>query len=139
MGSGGDPLEEAERSVRDAGRKFRNDFWGETIKTITGGHVSRDGGKGWNFESGRAIRSWNEGLREMTGANKARAEGYVTEDLRRNLEAKKEMDRKEKELADYRADVQASQGARGIYETAAARSQKKLGAGSIEDEEVLGL
>jgi hypothetical protein len=142
MGSGGNPIDELERSVRQTGRKWKKDPWNELGKAAsnmyTMGFAKRDGNK-WG--EGDIISGTREVFGEFGGSNKARKEGYKTADMMREQEAAKELAAKEKMLADYRADLSASQGAQAIRESTAARTRSGRGEalGQSNDEDLLGL
>ncbi len=156
-GGGGDPLKQIESTVRDTGRKWRNDPDGEFVRFLSnvftrgafevkrnkdGSRTGAGAGGGFDVGFGQTVRGANEGARELSGANKARAEAYKTADMERTMEAKTELDRQTNELAAYRADLAASRGAQGIRDTAMARASGQRYGGTklgTDDEDVLGL
>ncbi len=95
----------------------RKDPWGtflsEGSNLWTAGTTRYNNNTG-KFEDGSAIHNWNEGWGEVTGANKARAAGYLEADNLRTTQAKAALDLANKQLQDKQADVNASNQAKAL-------------------------
>lgn len=141
MGSGGNVFKEAERGVRDTARAWKEDPWGQLVKTstdlMTGTLVKYDPNNG-KWSEGSAIHRFDEIVGEIGGRNKARLNNYKAEDNLRAEEAKQATELKNKQLQDYRADVMASRSAQGIRDTSAARSMSSAGDMTPKPGQVLG-
>jgi hypothetical protein len=132
-------LGEAQRGFRRSMDRWRKDPWGENLTMLSdilsAGVIKHRDGK---FSDGRAIQI----TKELGGAPGKREAQYAQEELLRQEEAKMKLDLQNKNLEDYRADVQSSRQAQSIRTTAAARSSTKRPTqrlGSDDESEFLGL
>lgn len=123
--SGGNPLNNAANGLKDEFNKWKADPIGESaadaIDMASGGLVRFNPTTGKGSE-GFSLHHTDEWIGELSGRNKARAQGYIDQKNIDDAAAAQKKNLLNQQLQAYRADVSASQSAQGIRDTAAARS-----------------
>ncbi len=141
MGSGGSPLDNATKGIGDTLESWRKDpmaaavgYASQLLSFGTAKYNLRDK----KIEAGFFPHAGDEIVGEFGGRNRARLQGQIQGKALDDAKAAADIAERARQLQEYRADVNASQGAAAIRATAAAKGNRKLGSGGSSDEDILG-